>query len=86
MKRVAPLDLENPEQDFERWSLAVLEIARRAGHGALEAPLLTAVGVPPPPAAADPLADTLVSRCRSRNTGRQQEPRPCTRRTYSYLY
>ena len=49
MKRVAVLDLEHPEQDYERWSLALIEIAKRAGHGALEAPLLVGVEVPPPP-------------------------------------
>ena len=61
MKSVAKLDLEHTEQDFERWSLEVIEICKRAGHGALEALQLGAgVEVPPPPAEGDPLADALT--------------------------
>ena len=61
MKRVSLLDLEHTEQDFERWSLEVIEICKRAGHGALEALQLGAgVEVPPPPAEGDPLADALT--------------------------
>ena len=43
MRSVAKLDLEHPEQDYERWSLELIEITKRAGPGALEA-LLLAVG------------------------------------------
>ena len=34
MRSVAKLDLEHPEQDYERWSLELIEIAKRAGHAA----------------------------------------------------
>ena len=61
MRSVAKLDLEHPEQDYERWSLELIEIAKRAGHGALEALMLVGIEVPPPPAQGDPLADTLTA-------------------------
>ena len=54
MKSVAKLDLENPEQDFERWSLELIELAKRTGHGALAALQLdVGVEVPPPPVEGD---------------------------------
>ena len=49
MRSVAKLDLEHPEQDYERWSLELIEIVERAGHGALAALMLVDVEVPPPP-------------------------------------